>query len=624
MCGIAGVLRLDGVNIDERWLRVMTAKMVHRGPDHEGIWSEGPLGFGHRRLSIIDLQTGNQPISNEDGSVWVVFNGEIYNFRELRNDLELRGHIFKTTSDTEVLVHGYEEWGKGMMRRLNGMFAFALWHSREKKLLLVRDRLGVKPLYYHLGRNVLIFASELRAVMASLLLSKDINLEALEHYMHYQYIPSPLTIYRDVHKLNPSEWLELDLLENKNDRGIYWDIDLNREPDESKGVGEWVELFGALIEDAVKIRLYSDVPFGAFLSGGTDSGLTVAMMSKNLNQPVHTFSIGLEGEEEDELPDAAQVAQKFNTVHEAFRVAPEGLEIIPEICSHFGEPFADSSALPTYYVSKMASSKVKMVLSGDGGDEVFGGYLTYHALLKGKKFSPLQGGLLKKIARWMPSRRLKWGLDFAGSSWEEQHDMLMRHFSLEERRELLGNGQTYSDAGTLQRLHPSSFQDRILKAQYVDLKTYLPDDVLTKVDRMSMANSLEVRSPLLDYRIAETAFSMPTSFKIPKPSKHGITGKFILKELASNFLGREYVYRPKKGFGIPIDRWLREDRKGYIGETLLSSSSPIYDYVDRSVVTAIAQEHRSGHFNHCAKLWNLLMLDGWLRYVHKKTSSALE
>jgi len=618
MCGIAGILRLDGKKIEEHWLPAMTTKMVHRGPDHEGIWSNGPLGLGHRRLSIIDLKTGDQPISNEDGSVWVVLNGEIYNFLDLRKDLESRGHVFKTTSDTEVLVHGYEEWDKEMMGRLNGMFAFALWNDRERKLLLVRDRLGVKPIYYHLNGDVLIFASELQAIMAYPHLSDEINLDALELYMHYQYIPSPFTIYKNVYKLKPSEWLELDLIGKKNDKGIYWNIDLTREPNESKNLEDWLDLFGALIEDAVKIRLYSDVPFGAFLSGGTDSGLTVAMMSKNLNQPVHTFSIGLDGAEEDELPDAALVAQKFNTVHEAFRIAPEGLEIIPKICAHFGEPFADSSAVPTYYVSKMAASKVKMVLSGDGGDEVFGGYLTYHALLKAKRYGLLQGKLLKEIANLMPSRRLEWWFNFTGSNWEEQHDMLMRHFSIDERRELLGNGRTYSDAEYLQRMYPNRFKDRMLRTQYLDLKTYLPDDVLTKVDRMSMANSLEVRSPLLDYRIAEAAFSMPTSMKIPKPSRNGITGKFILKELASNHLGREYVYKPKRGFGIPIDRWLKEDRKRYMADTLLTASSPVYDYLDRSFVQTMAKDHQTGRFNHCAKLWSLLMLDGWLRYVYRR------
>jgi len=618
MCGIAGILRLDGIKIDERWLRAMTAKMAHRGPDHEGIWSDGPLGLGHRRLSIIDLHTGNQPISNEDGSVWVVFNGEIYNFRELRRDLESRGHVFKTTSDTEVLIHGYEEWDKEMMGRLNGMFAFALWNARERKLLLVRDRLGVKPLYYHLSRNVLIFASELQAMMASPLLSGEINMDALELYLHYQYIPSPLTVYKNVYKLKPSEWLELDLIEKKNGRGIYWDIDLTREPNESKSMEEWIDLFGALIEDAVRLRLYSDVPFGAFLSGGTDSGLTVAMMSKNLSQPVHTFSIGLDGAEEDELPDAAEVARRFNTVHETLKIAPEGLEIIPKICPHFGEPFADSSAVPTYYVSKMAASKVKMVLSGDGGDEMFGGYLAYQTLLRGKRVDFLPKKILQKAVGLHPRGMLGWGLRFAGSDWEQRHDQFMCHFSLEERKKLLRNSSCFSEPDYYAQRYPNQWSDIILKAQYLDLKTYLPDDILVKVDRMSMANSLEVRSPLLDYRIAEAAFSMPTSMKIPKPSRNGITGKFILKELASSHLGREYVYKAKRGFGIPIDRWLKEDRKRYMADTLLSISSPVNDYLDRSFVQTLAKEHQSGRFNHCAKLWNLLMLDGWLRYVYKE------
>jgi len=618
MCGIAGILRLDGKKIEEHRLSTMTAQMIHRGPDHEGIWSNGPLGLGHRRLSIIDLKTGDQPISNEDGSVWVVLNGEIYNFLDLRKDLESRGHVFKTTSDTEVLVHGYEEWDKEMMGRLNGMFAFAIWNSRSGTLFLARDRLGVKPLYYYLDEKALIFASELQALMASKLVPSEIDPKALELYLHYQYVPSPLTIYKDIFKLKPSQWIELDSIRKTTRSGIYWEIALTREPDESKGLKEWEETLSELIKDAVRLRLYSDVPFGAFLSGGTDSGLVVAMMSKLLAGPVHTFSIGLEETEGDELPEAAEVARRFNTVHEAFRIAPEGLEIIPKICPHFGEPFADSSAVPTYYVSKMAASTVKMVLSGDGADEMFGGYLAYQALLRGKRFDFLPKRILQKAVGLYPRGRLGWGLRFAGSDWEQRHDQFMCHFSLEERKKLLRNSSCFSEPDYYAQRYPNQWSDIILKAQYLDLKTYLPDDILVKVDRMSMANSLEVRSPFLDYRIAEAAFSMPTSIKIPKPSRNGITGKFILKALASNHLGREYVYKPKRGFGIPIDRWLKEDRKRYMADTLLSTSSPVYDYLDRSFVQTMAKEHQSGRFNHCAKLWNLLMLDGWLRYVYRR------
>jgi len=624
MCGIAGILRIDGRKIEDPWLTAMAAQMIHRGPDSQGIWCDQHVGLIHRRLSIIDLKTGDQPISNEDGSVWVILNGEVYNFKELRKDLESKGHVFKTASDTEVLVHGYEQWGKDILLKLNGMFAFALWSSREAKLLLARDRLGVKPLYYHLSENLLIFASELEALMASHLLPFEINMDALELYLHFQYVPSPLTIYKNVYKLNPSEWLEVHLNQKKSNSGIYWNVDITREPDETKSFNDWIDLLEALIKDAVQLRLCSDVPFGAFLSGGTDSGLTVALMSEILSEPVNTFSIGIEGEEEDELPSAAQISKKFKTTHHEFKIRPEAFEIIPKICPHFGEPFADSSAIPTYYVSKIAASKVKMVLSGDGGDEVFGGYLTYHALLRSGKFDFLPKGFLRQVGRLIPNQRLKGWCNFISSSWKERHDMLMSHFKLEERKRLLGRSLRYSGPDYLAQRYPNQWKDVILKTQYLDLKTYLPDDVLVKVDRMSMANSLEVRSPFLDYRIAETAFFMPTSIKIPHPSRDGLQGKFILKELASNYLGREYVYKPKKGFGIPIDRWLKEDRKGYIGDTLLSSSSPLYDYVDKSFATSITQEHRSGRFNHCAKLWNLLMLDGWLRYVHRKALSPLE
>ena len=617
MCGIAGIVRKDEGKIDPRWLKMMAARMIHRGPDGEGTWYDSHVGLIHRRLSIIDLDTGGQPLCNEDGSIWVVFNGEIYNFRELKSDLESEGHLFKTKSDTEVLVHGYEAWGKDLLSRLNGMCAFALWDHRQGKLLMARDRLGVKPLYYYAGDQIFAFASELQALLACPLVPREIDMNALELYLHYQYIPSPFTIYKNVCKLEPSHWLEVDLPQGTSRTGVYWEIDTNREPSRSKSLHDWLELLDALITDAVRIRLHSDVRFGAFLSGGTDSGLTVALMSRILGEPVNTFSIGLQGEARDELHSAAQIAQRFHTTHLEFRVSPEELEIIPEMCRHFGEPFADSSAIPTYYVSKMAASKVKMALSGDGGDEFFGGYLTYNALLKAKRLDFLMGRHMRRAACLSPSRRLGWRMRFIGSNWQDRHDMMMSHFSLNERKKLLRGQPSFSDGEYLSRIFPTGWKDPVLSAQYVDVKTYLPDDILVKVDRMSMANSIEVRSPLLDYRIAEAAFSIPTDLKIPRCSRDNLYGKFVLKELASNYLGKDYVYRPKQGFGIPIDRWLREDRRGYMADTLLSSSSPVHDYLDRSLILSLSREHQSGRFNHCAKLWNLLMLDGWLRYVYR-------
>ncbi len=621
MCGIAGILRMDGGRVEKHWLSAMAARMAHRGPDGEGIWCdpEGQVGLAHRRLAIIDLNTGGQPIANEDGSVIVILNGEIYNFLDLRPSLESLGHVFSTKSDTEVLVHAYEEWGSGMLTRLNGMFAFAIYDGRKRKLFLARDRLGVKPLYYYKNRDFFVFASELGGLIGNGLVPREIDIEALELYLHYQYTPCPFSIYKGVRKLPPAEFAEVEISTRQVRLKNYWDIATDAEPDRSKGLKEWMGNLEALIHDAVSIRLVSDVPFGAFLSGGTDSGLTVAMMAGKLSEPVRTFSIGLEGESEDELPYAKTVAEKYQTRHEEFRVTPEGLTIIPKLCLHFGEPFADSSGVPTYYVSQMASSKVKMVLTGDGGDEIFGGYVTYNDLLSAKRFDFVSNGIIRRMTKLIP-RGLRVWLDFVGSSWDQQHDRLMSHFTIDERKKLLGNRVRLSPADYFARLHHSGWKDIVLKAQYLDLKTYLSDDVLVKVDRMSMANSLEVRSPLLDYRIAEAAFSMPTSLKIPEHTEGAVRGKFILKEIASDYLGKTYVYKAKQGFGVPIDRWLREDRTKYLADTLLSASSPVYDFVDKPFVESMAREHQSGRYNHCAKLWNLLMLDGWLRYVHKNVA----
>jgi asparagine synthase (glutamine-hydrolysing) len=624
MCGIAGILRIGGGKIENQWLNAMAARMTHRGPDGQGIWCDKDerVGFAHRRLAIIDLKTGGQPIANEDESVIVILNGEIYNFLDLRLSLESLGHVFRTKSDTEVLVHAYEEWGSNMLTRLNGMFAFAIYDSHQGKLFLARDRLGVKPLYYYRNKDFFLFASEMGGLTSSSLIPREIDMEALELYFHYQYIPCPFTIYRGVKKLRPAEFAELEISTGQLKFKKYWDIATDLEPNRLKGLMDWMDDLEALINDAVSIRLVSDVPFGAFLSGGTDSGLIVAMMASKLSESVRTFSIGLEGESEDELPYARAIAEQYRTQHEEFRVTPEGLTIVPKLCVHFGEPFADSSAVPTYYISQMASSKVKMVLTGDGGDEIFGGYLTYNALLSVRRFDFLSNEIVRRMAKLIPNGRLRGWLDFIGSSWDQRHDHLMSHFTLEERKKLLGNHLRYSQAEYFARLYQSKWKDMILKTQYLDLKTYLPDDVLVKVDRMSMVNSLEVRSPLLDYRVAEAAFSIPTSLKIPEPTKGGIRGKFILKEIASNYLGKAYVYKPKQGFGIPIGRWLREDRGKYLADTLLSPSSPVYDFVDKPFVEFMAREHQSGRSNQSAKLWNLLMLDGWLRYVYKNLNDV--
>ena len=643
MCGIAGIVRLDGTKVENWRLEAMNKAMCHRGPDGQGFWgSNSEVGLAHLRLAIIDLTTGDQPMSNEAESIQIIFNGEIYNFLEVKASLERLGYTFRTKSDTEVLLHAYEEWGTVTLSRINGMFAFALYDIKERKLFIARDRLGVKPLYYYHGNDVFVFASEMGGMTASGLIPTELDPIALDLYLHYQYIPSPYTIYQNVKKLSPAEYVVLDLSAKKFTRETYWNIDTQTPPDTSKTMNEWVEELDALLNDAVKIRLISDVPFGAFLSGGIDSGLVVAMMAEKLNEPVKTFSIGLAEEEKDELPYARMVAERYKTQHEEFRVSPEGLTLIPALSRHFGEPFADSSAIPTYYVSKIARSRVKMVLTGDGGDEMFAGYRSYSYLVNAMSGMPLElPSDATKVKNWKTQtrsllRRFPHLFQFAKQiatalrskqvettssapvNWAAVYDASMSHFSLGERSALLGHASNLSPAEYFTNQYPFPASDGVVgNAQYCDVKSYLPGDILVKVDRMSMANSLEVRSPLLDYRIAELAFSMPIEMKISEPLLDGSRNKFILKELACRYLGRDYVYRPKEGFGIPVSRWLREDKAGYLHDTLLTNSSPIYDHLNKQVIQGMINAHRDGSSEFGAKIWNLLMLDGWLRYAHK-------
>lgn len=639
MCGIAGIVRFDGGSVELKRLQAINAAMHHRGPDGEGYWGAGSeIGLAHLRLAIIDLVTGDQPMSNETGTIQVIFNGELYNFKTVKMELETRGYRFRTKSDTEVLLHAYEEWGSGMLSKLNGMFAFALYDVQNRKLLLARDRLGVKPLYYYLENNILVFASELGGIIASGLVPAEIDPVALELYLHYQYIPSPLTIYRGIKKLAPSEFAILDLSTKEFIKETYWDIHTQNLPNQPKTMNEWLEVLDSLLQDAVKIRLISDVPFGAFLSGGIDSGLVVAKMAGLLNEPVKTFSIGLADDESDELPYARKVASQYNTHHEEFRVSPEGFSLIPQIARHFGEPFADPSAIPTYYVSKIARSQVKMVLTGDGGDELFAGYRRYSHLINALEAffleaapnvtnarSPkariraqiIQTPLLGKVAGNLAASINALRGQNIPSTWQAIYDADISHFSMDERAMLLGHPVQLSSAEYFSDQHPFLLNtNSVTKAQYCDMKSYLPGDVLVKVDRMSMANSLEVRSPLLDYRIAELAFSMPISMKINDPLPDGSKNKFILKELACRYLGRDYVYRPKQGFTIPISRWLHEDRSGYLHDMLISDSSPVYDHLNKQFIHRMINAHLDGTKDNGLKIWNLLMLDGWLRYVH--------
>ena len=641
MCGIAGIARLDGGKVELQKLQAMNAAMNHRGPDGEGYWGAGSeIGFAHLRLAIIDLNTGDQPMTNEEGTLQIVFNGEIYNFQDVRSELESRGYRFRTKSDTEALIHAYAEWGTGMLSKINGMFAIAIYDIPNRKLFIARDRLGVKPFYYYLGTDAFVFASEMSGMVASEIIPTEMDLEALDLYLHYQYIPAPHTIYKGVNKLSPAEFAVLDLSTKQFSKNAYWKIDTLTPPDQARTMDNWLEELDALLHDAVRIRLISDVPFGAFLSGGIDSGLVVAMMAGKLSEPVKTFSIGLADEEKDELPYAHMVADRYGTHHEEFKVSPEGLTLIPKLSVHFGEPFADSSAIPTYYVSKIARSHVKMVLTGDGGDEMFAGYRSYSylldAMLSGNivpASAAMQAQSWKTRARSLLRRfpfleNMARGVYTAfqakpGKSatqtpllWQTVYDASMSHFSLDEREQLLGRDISLSSEEHFTTRYPFPAGDSIVgSAQYCDMMSYLPGDILVKVDRMSMANSLEVRSPLLDYRIAELAFSIPTAMKIAEPLLDGSKNKFILKELACRYLGRDYVYRPKEGFGIPVTRWLREDKSSYLRDSLMTNSSPVYDHLNKRMIQGMVTAHMDGFRDFGAKIWNILMLDAWLRQI---------
>ena len=641
MCGIAGIVKFDGGQVEQNSLMAMNQAMSYRGPDGEGVWLDRGVGLAHLRLAIIDLSSGDQPMTDEDESLVVVFNGEIYNFQEIRRDLVSRGYRFRTNSDTEVLIHGYREWGREMLPRLNGMFAFAIYDKASQTVFIARDRLGVKPLYYYLDEKSFAFASELSGLMASRLVPREIDQTALDLYLHYQYIPPPYTIYRQARKLDPASWMEIDLSTGRMKKNVYWRIRTDQGPDEQRTLGEWIEQLEALLLDAVRIRLISDVPFGAFLSGGTDSGLVVAMMAGIMKEPIKTFSIGLADQVKDELPFARQIAEKYRTDHEEFSVTHEGLKLIPKLCGYFGEPFADSSAVPTYYVSKMARNRVKMVLTGDGGDEMFAGYRSYsyllHWLSEGLYTGPVKvdsslTSRMRSIAAKVPGLKpLVQQLRRTGreighqkaqingkSIWPNYFDRSMCHFSYDERRALLGNSAKLSEADYFASAFPFPAADSVVtEAQYCDINSYLSGDILVKVDRMSMANSLEVRSPLLDYRIAELAFSIPTRFKLPEVHLDGMKNKFILKELATRYLGSEYVYRPKEGFGIPVSQWLREDRDNYLKDSLLNNQANIYSYLDREMINNMVTSHLSGSQDYGTKLWNILMLDGWINQVDR-------
>lgn len=620
MCGIAGYY-LRNRHADADQVRGMCRQIRHRGPDDEGIYTEGGCGIGMRRLSIIDLATGHQPIANETQTVWVVFNGEIYNFQELRQQLIQEGHRFATNSDTETLVHLYEQEGVAGISKLRGMFAYAIWDQRDRSLLLVRDRFGKKPLYYAALPEGLYFGSELKCLRAAGV-PLDLDQEALRLYMRFMYIPDPWSAFKHIRKLMPGSWLRYHA-DGRIEEGTYWKLPV---PTDQPANGLTRELAASQIRDlfdeAVRIRLVSDVPLGAFLSGGIDSASVVASMALQTKEPVKTFSIGFEEAEFNELPAAGLVAKKYGTEHHEILVRPNSVDLVEKLVHHFDEPFADTSAIPTYLVSEFAAQYVKVVLTGDGGDELFGGYTSFFQVDQLRKWDRVPGplrGLLSKTAELLPYSA--YGKNFL--RMVSRPSPLERYFELNYapyflRQRLLqpewmlpGNDGTFLGS-TLGHLLAPNDLDIVSQVMYFEAASNLTGDFLVKVDRMSMANSIEVRCPLLDHELAELAAQVPFAWKMDRAQNRG---KKIFLDAVGDRLPPELLTLPKKGFGVPLALWFRNSLRGFLWDHLMSKS-----FLERGIVRAdfvehLLQEHDSGRRNNYHLLWRLLMLELWLRQV---------
>lgn len=620
MCGICGIVASgNDRRIDEKTLHAMTRAITHRGPDDDGFFVEGQVGLGMRRLSIIDLVTGDQPVSNEDDSIWVVFNGEIYNFKDLYADFSSKGHKFSTHSDTEVIVHAYEEYGVHCPEYFNGMFAFALWDASNKRFLLARDHLGIKPLYYWLGDEGLIFGSELKSIILHPAVEREVDLEALDQFLTLEYIPTPRTIFKNIYKLPAGH--RLIYQDGQHQIEKYWDIPDFETPRDEKTVQETLI---ELIDEAVKMQLMSDVPLGAFLSGGIDSSSVVAAMSKSSSTPVKTFSIGFDDATYNELPYARAVAKQYETEHTEQILDPNIVDLVEKLVPHLDEPFGDFSIFPTYLVSEVAREQVKVVLSGDGGDEIFGGYDTYVAQSMDRYYHYLPGKLrhsmLPGLMARVPPRPEKKGvinktkrfIEGAALPSSLQHTRWMMFISDDDREKLYRPevGASLNGSSTAELIEgyfdTKTHWNPLAQQQYVDIKTYLVDDILTKVDRMSMAVSLEARVPLLDYRIVEFAVNLPAEMKISQ----GET-KHIFKKAMSERLPHDVLYKPKQGFSIPIKHWLRDSLKPMMTDLLSPQTIRQRGYFNDDCVSGWVEEHLDGVQNHSHRLWALMVFEIW-------------
>ncbi len=622
MCGICGQVRWDGRDVEPGLLERMCAAQEHRGPDSRGIHLDGGAGLGIQRLRVIDLASGDQPIFSEDNSVVVVLNGEIYNFRALRDRLERSGHRFRTNSDTEVIVHLYEEEGADLARSLQGMFGVAIWDAKRRRLVLARDRVGKKPLFYSLREGGLSFASELGALTQDGEISRELDHEALDAYLALRWIPAPLSIYAAVRKLPPACTLVLEDGSAKIER--YWQLD-RRTASRPRGEHEVAAELREQLRRAVRRRMVSDVPLGAFLSGGVDSAGVVAAMAEESSQPVRTFSIGFGEERYDELPLARLVAERFGTEHRELVVAPDAVESLPKIVRHYGEPFADSSAIPSFYLAEMASREVTVALNGDGGDESFGGYSRYAAnLLLARADAlprPLRRGLAAAGRRirgdaQIESRRsrlarLAGALDLGPA---QRHAAYLVQLDRAERVRLYAPWlRERLDGGTAEQMiarrwADSSAEDPLGRMLDVDVGLYLPDDLLAKVDIATMAHSLEARSPLLDPELMQFAAALPARFKVSGGEK-----KIALRSALRGWVPDAVLDAPKQGFAVPLAQWLRGELRDLAYDTLLDQRARDRGLFEPAAVRALLDRHMFGLEDRSQAIWTLLVLERWLQ-----------
>jgi asparagine synthase (glutamine-hydrolysing) len=627
MCGITGYFGQGNKEILEK----MTNSLIHRGPDDQGFYIHDNLGLGHRRLSIIDLETGHQPITNEDKTVWLIFNGEIYNFKKLKERLIDQGHKFATRSDTETIVHSYEEEGMDFLSGLNGMFALALWDEKEKKLVLARDRLGQKPLYYSLIGQTLIFGSELKALLDHPVVKKELDLRSLAKYLIYEYVPAPHSIFKNIYKLGPGEYLVYQ--NNKLEIRKYWDIEFNLEPTtqnskpqpKTQNLSYYLGELERKFEEAVKIRLMSDVPLGVFLSGGIDSTSIAYYAQKNSSEKIKTFSIGFTDKSFDESKYARQAAKFLRSDHYEKILEPKDcLDLIPQVNSFLDEPLADASIIPTYLLSKFTREKVTVALSGDGGDELLMGYPTFQAHQLGRfyQYLPdfLKKGIISPLVNRLPASLNNISFDFklkkfiSGYDYppEIRNQIWLGSFTPADFEkifspqvyQMIKSANHFDDIENyLELIKKEPLENRLI---YLYLKNYLQDDILVKTDRASMANSLEARAPFLDYNLVEFVNSLPSQYKL-----RGWQTKYIFKKLLKDKIPKNIVYRPKKGFGMPVAKWIRNELKDFtlsLFEEKKIKEQGIFNY---SYLNQLLKEHFSGRRDNRKLLWTLMIFQMW-------------